>query len=351
MLMKGDRYRITGGDKHVLAVLVSVILLLNLSACSLLGGIGRKGKPVEEQVFGLMDTDISIKAYGPSAKESIEKAIEEVRRLDALFNVFNPDSEIAAINNMAGEKPVKVSEDTLSVIERAMYFAQVSDGTFDPTILPVAELWAVAQEQGEVPSPGELAKVLELVDYRQVHINRDEGTVCLGQKRMGIDLGAIAKGYAVDKMAEVLRSTGTERFLINAGGNVYAGDRKPDNTLWQIGVTDPRNPEGIIGVMPAENLAIVSSGDYRRFFTIDGVRYHHIIDPRTGYPAKASRGTTVFLPSSTDADALSTTMFILGPDSDASEGILSKLPGIGVIFVRQDGSIVSKGLVDGFEFK
>ena len=247
--------------------------------------------------------------------------------------------------------PVKVSQDTLVVIERAIYFGQISDGVFDPTILPVAELWAAAQEEKQVPSPVEITKALELVDYEQVDINHDEGTVYLPEKGMGIDLGAIAKGYAVDKMAEILCSTGAERFLINAGGNVYAGGSKPDNTLWQIGVTDPRNPEDIIGVMPAENLAIVSSGDYRRFFTIDGVRYHHIIDPRTGYPAKASHGTTVFLPSSTDADALSTTLFILGPDESAGEGILSKFAGIGVIFVSQDGNIVSKGLVDGFEFK
>ncbi len=336
------------GNKFWPVILVSAALLFTLSACSLLSG---KAKPVEEQVFGVMDTDISIKAYGPNAKEAIEKAIQEIRRLDALFNVYNPDSEIAKINNNAGEMPVKVSQDTLVVIERAIYFGQISDGVFDPTILPVAELWAAAQEEKQVPSPVEITKALELVDYEQVDINHDEGTVYLPEKGMGIDLGAIAKGYAVDKMAEILCSTGAERFLINAGGNVYAGGSKPDNTLWQIGVTDPRNPEDIIGVMPAENLAIVSSGDYRRFFTIDGVRYHHIIDPRTGYPAKASHGTTVFLPSSTDADALSTTLFILGPDESAGEGILSKFAGIGVIFVSQDGSIVSKGLVDGFEFK
>jgi thiamine biosynthesis lipoprotein len=140
-----------------------------------------------------------------------------------------------------------------------------------------------------------------------------------------------------------------ESFLINAGGNVYAGGRKPDNTLWRVGVTDPKDTGDIIGVMPAEDMAIVSSGDYRRYFVVDNTVYHHIIDPRTGYPSDTSRGTTVFSPSSIDADALSTIMFILGPDD--SEGILSQFDGIGVIFVRQDGSVVSKGLVDGFEFK
>ncbi|HHY11403.1 MAG TPA: FAD:protein FMN transferase [Firmicutes bacterium] len=347
MFKQSDRPVIGSARRgRIQAVLVLAVLVISLSGCSLLGG---KGKPVEKQVFGIMDTDISIKAYGSNAGEAIGRAIDEIRRLDSLLSAYDPDSEVSAVNNMAGEAPVRVSGDTLAVIERALYFAEVSGGVFDPTIFPVAKLWSVARERKQVPSREEVSAALEFVDYRQVYIDRDEGTVFLAKKGMGIDLGAIAKGYAVDKMAEILRTAKVQSFLINAGGNVYAGSRKPDKALWRIGITDPRNPEDIIGVMPAEDTAIVSSGDYRRYFTVDGTVYHHIIDPRTGYPSETSRGTTVFLPSSTDADALSTAMFILGPDG--SESMLSEFPGIGVIFITQDGSIVAKGLVDEFEFK
>lgn len=334
------------GNIRILFALISVALVLAMGGCSLLGSTD---KPVEKHIFDIMDTDVNVRAYGPNAEEAIEQALAEMRRLDSLLSAYDPDSEVSEVNRMAGEAPVKVSDDTLAVIERALYFAELSGGVFDPTVFPVSELWAVAREQKQLPSKEDVAAALELVDYTRVQVDRDEATVFLSVKGMGLDLGAIAKGYAVDKMAQILRASQVESFLINAGGNVYAGGRKPDNTLWRVGVTDPKDTGDIIGVMPAEDMAIVSSGDYRRYFVVDNTVYHHIIDPRTGYPSDTSRGTTVFSPSSIDADALSTIMFILGPDD--SEGILSQFDGIGVVFVRQDGSVVSKGLVDGFEFK
>jgi len=344
---QGDSQRTSAAwNKRIQIGLIPAVLVLIMSGCLLFGG---RGQPVEKQVFDIMDTDVSVKAFGPDAEEAITQAIDEIIRLDLLLSAHNPDSEVSAINRMAGEAPVKVSDDTLAVIERALYFAEVSGGVFDPTILPVSRLWSVAREQAQVPSQEDVAAALDLVDYRRVQIDRDKGTVFLPVKGMGLDLGAIAKGYAVDKMAGVLRASQVECFLVNAGGNVYAGGRKPDDSLWRVGVTDPRDPGDIIGVMPAEDMAVVSSGDYRRYFVVDNIVYHHIIDPRTGYPADTCRGTTVFAPSSTDADALSTIMFILGPDD--SQAILAEFDDIGVIFVRRDGSIVSKGLVEGFEFK
>ncbi len=347
MSKQGDRRNSSAAwNKRILFRLVPAVLLFALSGCWLIGGTG---EPVEKQVFDIMDTDVSVRAYGPNAEQAIEQAIDEIRRLDLLLSAYNPDSEVSAINQMAGEAPIKVSHDTLEVIARALYFAEISGGVFDPTILPVSRLWSAAREQKQVPSGEDIAAALELVDYTQVQIDMDEATVFLPKTGMGLDLGAIAKGYAVDKMAQILRDAGVESFLINAGGNVYAGSRKPDGSLWRVGVTDPRDPGDIIGVMAAEDMSVVSSGDYRRYFVADGIRYHHIIDPRTGYPASICRGTTVFIPSSTDADALSTIMFILGPDD--GQAVLEHFPGAGVIYVTQDGSIVTEGLVDGFEFK
>lgn len=332
--------------KYLMMVMAGSGLVLVLAGCRL---FLERNKLVEKQAFGIMDTDVTIKAYGPNATKAIDEAIAEMQRLDALLSAYNPESEIAKVNRQAGIAPVKVSQDTLYLVQRAIYFAQISDGAFDPTILPVMKLWGFGQEEQQVPSKNELKKVLDLVDYRKVQIDTGNGTVFLPKKGMGLDLGAIAKGYAVDKMAEILRNEGIKSFLINAGGNVYAEGTKPDNNPWRVAITDPRNPAQFLGVMPAVNVAVVSSGDYERYFERDGVRYHHIMDPRTGYPARTARGTIVFFSSSTDADGLSTTLFILGPDK--SDHILSNFPGIGVIFVKEDGTIVTKGLVDEFEFK
>lgn len=346
MSKQGKRQRCTFSWNRISLALVLLALVATLGGCSL---FGRRAEPVEEQAFDIMDTEVTVKAYGPNAEEAIQRAIAEMRRLDSLLSAYDPDSEVAAINSMAGVAPVKVSEDTIKVIQRALYFAELSGGVFDPTILPVSRLWTLAREKEQLPSKEEVAAALELVDYRLVQIDPDEGTVYLPMKGMGLDLGAIAKGYAVDKMAEILRASGVKDFLINAGGNVYAGGRKPDNSKWRVGVTDPRDTEATLGVMHAEDISVVCSGDYRRYFVVDNTVYHHIIDPRTGYPSDTSRGTTVFYPSSTDADALSTILFILGPDD--SEGILSQFEGIGAIFVRKDGSVVTKGIIEGFEFK
>lgn len=332
--------------RKVLIGLCLTILALVLAGCqAVLGG----NRLTQREAYGIMDTDVNIKAYGRKAPGAIDRAIDEMKRLDSLLSSFNPESDVALVNAQAGVRPVKVSSETYQVIERALYFAEISAGSFDPTIFPVTQLWGIGGPQARVPSPDEIRGALALVDYRKVRLDPTEGSVFLTEKGMALDLGAIAKGYAVDQMAAVIRSLGVTSFLINAGGNVYAGGAKPDKSPWRVAVTDPRNPAEFMGVMSAHDLAIVSSGDYERYFEEGGVRYHHILDPKTGYPSRTSKGTTVFLPSSTDADGLSTALFILGPEK--SEDILSKFPEVGVAFVLPSGDIVTKGIVDNFEFK
>jgi thiamine biosynthesis lipoprotein len=253
------------------------------------------------------------------------------------------------VNRQAGVKPVKVSPETYEVIDRALYFAAISDGAFDPTIFPIMRLWGFGDPKQRVPSKAEIESALPLVDYRKVELNPREGTVFVKEKSMAVDLGAIAKGYAVDRMAAIMREVGVTSFLINAGGNVYAAGLKPDKTPWNVAVTDPRAPQDFLGIVKASDLSVVSSGDYERSFEEGGQRYHHIIDPKTGYPSRTSRGTAALLASSTDADGLSTTLFILGPDRSAD--VLSKFPGAGAIFVLPDGTIAKRGIVDNFEFK
>ncbi len=334
------------GHVRALVPVVAATLLLVFPGCQVLTGQGRL---VQKEAYDIMDTDVNIKAYGRKAPVAIDRAIDEMRRLDRMLSSYDPDSEISRVNSQAGVKPVKVSPETFEVVDRVLYFASISDGAFDPTIFPVMRLWGFGDPQQRVPAGPEIERALALVDFRKVQMNPQDSTIFIEDRGMAVDLGAIAKGYAVDRMSAIMREEGVTSFLINAGGDVYACGLKPDKTPWNVAVTDPRNPQDFLGVMKAADVSIVSSGDYERFFEEGGVRYHHIIDPKTGYPSRTSRGTAVFLASSTDADGLSTTLFILGPDK--SSDVLSKFPGVGAVFVLPDGTIVKKGIVDNFEFK
>ncbi|MBE3518865.1 MAG: FAD:protein FMN transferase [Firmicutes bacterium] len=318
------------------AVSALVLLLAVLSS-----GCRPSDEPVSREELGLFDTRIEIRAYGKNAKSAVNQAFDELRRLHNLFDVYDPNSEISKVNSNAGKAPVKVSPDTLEVVDRALYFARISDGAFDPTVLPLVKLWNVGGENPRVPQEEEIRNALALVDYRKVLVDRENSTIFLEAPGMGLDLGGIAKGYAVDKIVSVLRKNGVTSFLINAGGNVYVSGRKPGDALWRVGITDPlADPSGTetyLGIFTGTDISVVSSGDYQRYFEVNGVRYHHILDPKTGYPARGLRGTTVIGVSSTDCDGLSTTLFVLGVDK--GKEILSAFPGVGAIFVKADGSI------------
>lgn len=304
---------------------------------------------VERHAVGLMDTDVLIKAYGRKADRAIQAAFEEMARLDVLLNAHSSNSEVSAINNAAGVGPASVSPDTLLLVKRALHFARRSEGAFDPTILPLMRLWGFGDGEGRVPSQGDIFAVLELVDYGQVYVDETAGQVSLGKRGMGLDLGAIAKGYAVDRMVDILTEFGVKSFLINAGGSVHVGDPKPDGSLWRVAVTDPRDPDRYLGVLSVSNTALVSSGDYQRYFTEDGVKYHHIMDPKTGYPSRGVLGTTVVYPSSTDADGLSTALFVLGPDACLS--LMEGFPGASAVFVLETGETVVVGPELDFELE
>ena len=217
-------------------------------------------------------------------------------------------------------QPVKVHEDTFEVIEKALEYASLSNGAFDITIYQLSNCgnWLGSSR---VPSDEEIKEKLKLVDYQKVMLNKDEGTVYLKEKGMGIDLGAIAKGYAADEVVRVLSQAGVKHALINMGGNVIVIGSKPNGQPWKIGIQDPRSDvlQQHIAVVETANESVVSSGDYERYiedvYKKTGVRYHHIFDPSTGYPAnKGLMAVTVVAEKSIDADALSTVVFVMGAD-------------------------------------
>jgi thiamine biosynthesis lipoprotein len=295
----------------------------------------------------VMDTLISIKVYSSDAelgRKALDEAFAEFTRIGNLTDRFavknpaNPEiSDVYRINQNAGLKPVPVSEDTLVMLKRSNYFAGLSDGAFDVTVGPLMDLWGFGQGQYNVPVDKELKSKLALVGYDAIVVDQAERTVFLPVKGMKIDLGGIAKGYATDMAAQKLRQIGIESAIINAGGNVYALGTKPDGSPWLTGIQDPRNANEIIAVIQAKDMAVVTSGDYQRYFIRDGVRYHHILHPLTGEPAQGVISTTVTAPSATDADVLSTTLFVLGPQAGVE--FISHFPHTNAVFIDNQREI------------
>jgi len=246
-----------------------------------------------------------------AAAKSAESLFGEMKRLDAEMTTWTDTSDISKVNAAAGKAPVKVSDETFEVVERAVEISKRSGGVFDITVGAFKGLWKFDEDMdGSLPDPKDVKKRLELVGYKDIVLDKKKKTVMLRRKGMSITLGGIAKGYAVDKCVALLRKAGFEDFMIQAGGDMYVSGKK-GKAPWVVGIRDPRGNDLFAG-MPIENHSFSTSGDYERGFVKDNVRYHHILDPHTGQPAHASRSVTIRAKDAYTADSWSKVMFILG---------------------------------------
>ncbi len=272
-----------------------------------------------------------------------QAAFDEIRRLDRMMTTWLPDSEISRINAGAGKAAVRVSDETLAVIVRALEVSKASKGLFDITVGVFGGLWKFDEDMdGTLPDPAEVERRVKLVGWRDVLVDRKRKTVRLRKKGMKINLGGIAKGYAVDRAAAVLIGAGLSDFIVQAGGDMYVSGSKA-RTPWVVGVRDPRGPrDDSFAVAPVRDRSFSTSGDYERGFVEGGVRYHHILDPRTGQPARATRSVTIMAKDAFTADAWSKVFFILGP----AEGLpLAAKLDFQVVFVGADNQVsMSPGL-------
>lgn len=323
----------------------SVIILLITAA---LAAACRPGgwtatKPYNETQF-LMDTVVEITAYGPGAEQAVKAAFAEFKRLQDISSNFDPASQLSQINQAAGRNKVKVDPDLIAMLQRADELAEKLDGAFDVTIGPLTDLWGIGRKGDYIPPQADIDKVLPLVNYRLLEVDNAAGTVFLPKEGMKIDLGGIAKGYAVDKAILVLKNHGVKSALINAGGDVRVIGRRPDGNPWRIGVMHPRKADAIIAKLALTDWdTMETSGDYQRYIMHDGVRYAHILDPRTGRQPRQLASVTVVLNNSADGDIFSTALFILGPERGMAS--LRKFPGVEAIMVADDGKVlVSPGL-------
>ncbi len=314
-----------------------VIVAVNFAALGCAGGMFAP-KPYKETQF-LMDTIIEITAYGPNAEEAVKAAFTEFKRLHDITNNFDANSQVAKVNQMAGREKVVVDPDFILMVKRSNELSDKLDGVFDVTIGPLTDLWGIGRKGEYVPSQADIAKRLPLVNYRLVEIDPANNTVYLPKAGMMLDLGGIAKGYATDKAIEALKSNGVKSALINAGGDVRVIGLKPDGKPWRIGVQDPRNPDGISAKLELTDWdTMETSGDYQRYFIKDGVRYSHILDPRTGWQPKEVSSVTMVMNNSGDGDILGTAIFVLGVDKGLE--LLKQFPGNEAIVVTIDGRII-----------
>ena len=287
-------------------------------------------------------------AIGESeARRALQAGLQEIRRLEGLMSTFRPDTELSRANANAGRFS-PISPDTVEVIDKSLWAGKLSDGRFDITFHTLGDLWkfgSVAEPNPVPPSREEAARRASLLDYRLVELDREGGRVKVPAGR-AIDLGGIAKGYAVDRAVAVLREHGLRDFLVQAGGDLYGAGRKPDGSPWVSGVQDPRGGKGeYFATLPLEDHAFSTAGDYARSFIYEGRRYHHIIDPKTGYPATACRSVTVWAPTALLADAIDDAVFILGPERGLE--LVESLDGVGALIVDADNRVWTSRRLQG----
>lgn len=306
-------------------------------------------KSYKETQF-LMDTIIDITAYGPEAEEGVKAAFAEFQRLHALTNNFDETSQLSKINQMAGKDKVTVDPELVYLVKLSKDVAVKLDDSFDVTIGPLSALWGIGHKDDYIPSQAEIDEVLPLVNYRLVEVDSAMNTIYLPKVGMMLDLGGIAKGYATDKAIEVLKAKGVTSALVNAGGDVRVIGNKPDGKPWRIGIQDPRNADGISAKLAlTEWDTMETSGDYQRFIMKDGVRYSHILNPRTGWQPREVASVTMVTNSSTYGDILSKPIFVLGVEKGLA--LLKQFPGNEAVIITLDGKkVITPGLEGKVEF-
>lgn len=296
----------------------------------------------------MMGTIVSVTVFSPDGEASaraIEAAFDEIARVEALTTRYSPESEISRINSLEGERAgaIPVNPEVVRVVRTSLAISELSGGAFDVTVAPLVDLWQF-EEDGVIPSQEAIEAVLPLIDYTRVHADAHGASLTL-PSGIRVDLDAIAKGYAVDRAVAVLEEQGVESAIVDAGGDVGLLGAPPRAEGWRVGVKHPRSG-GLLGVLTLDGGAVATSGDYQRYTTVEGRRFHHILDPSTGYPASGVVSVTVSAETAVDADGLATAVFVMG--SERGMGLVEKLPGVEAVIVTGEEEIgeilVSSGL-------
>lgn len=314
----------------------SILICLLICGCS-----QNNMNEYTENIFA-MDTVMDLKIYSEN-DESLSEAKAEIRRIDALFDRGNENSDIYKINK---NKSADVSAETADVIRAALSISDRTGGAFDITVAPVMDLWGFYGNEFNVPSDDELQSTLEGVGYEKIRLDNTNISI---PENTGIDLGGIGKGYTSDRIAALLKNNGVKSAIISLGGNVHAIGKRNDGSEWTVGITDPHNKSQLIGKLKISDKAVITSGAYQRYFEQDGITYHHIIDTTTGKSADSGLASvTVIADSGMTADGLSTALFVMGLDKAIE--LWRNSEDFDAVFVDDSGMIyVTEGIADVFE--
>lgn len=335
--------------KRQLAALLLTIFALSLTAC------GETAAESETRTVYAMDTVMNLTVYGENAAAALESAEKELHTLDeAVLSRTAEGSELYALNTSNGETVEYGADDILpALIETALTISDATDGAFDPTLAPVLDAWGFTKDERRVPPADELKELLSHTGCGKVALEKtaDGWTVTLLDGAQ-LDLGGIAKGYAADLLRAQLEKEGVTSATLDLGGDVFVMGRKTDGSDWRIAVKDPADTESYLGIVSAADKFIVTSGVYERYFEENGVRYHHILDPKTGCPAESGLvSVTVLCGNGAWADALSTACFVLGPDGALAlrDDLADQGTNFELILVTDDGRVLyTDGLADAF---
>ena len=290
-----------------------------------------------EREEAIMGTRVAVQLWATDpelAGRAIDAVMADMRRTDELMSTYKPDSQLSQVNAHAYERPVQVDADIIDVVEKSLEYSRLSDGAFDITYASVGYMYDFRAHQK--PTDAQIAAALPGVDYRKVQVDREASTIRFLGEGVRIDLGGIAKGYAVDRAIQHLRELGIRHAMVNAGGDTrLLGDRR--GKPWMVGIRDPRSAGRVVMRVPLADEAISTSGDYERYFEEDGVLYHHILVPSTGRSARGVRSATVIGPDATLTDGLSTTLFVLGVERGMQ--LIARMPGVEAVMVDDEGRI------------
>lgn len=327
-----------GNTRNLIFVLAGLILA---AGCSQQEAKGHLIKSRETKL--LMGTVVQLDVcHQPRQESQRDKAYKQVwERLKEIhwrMSVFNDESDVARINH-SYQKPVAVGVDTYLLIKTAAHFSKLTGGAFDITVWPLIALWKKGEEENHIPSRERIKEAQKAVGMENIRLLSGESRVTILSPHTRVDLGGIAKGYAVDEAARIFRENGFSQFFIDAGGDIYVGGRSCENKPWRIGIRDPRDPTELIGAIELEDSAITTSGDYEQYYEIEGQKWSHIMNPITGYPQKGVVSATVIAPSATEADALSTALCVLSPHRGISliDSMGEKYAGLVITPLSGDG--------------
>ncbi|MBO0471443.1 FAD:protein FMN transferase [Enterococcus sp. DIV0242_7C1] len=339
-------------NKKVLMTILTGLFLIVLAGCGSKEETAKINKEPYSDQQSLLGTYVQVRIYDDGKKDVLDKAFARVKELGDKITVNEKGSEIDAINEQAGIKPVKVSDDVYPLIKRAYEYSEDSSGGFDMAIGPITQLWHIGFDDARKPSQEEIDQALKLVDYHKVKLNDEDQTVYLEEKGMQLDLGAIAKGYITDEVVKVLKDNGVTTAIVDLGGNVFVLGHSPrgKDMDWNVGIQDPNKARNtVVGTVQESNKTLVTSGIYERYLKVDGDTYHHLFDPKTGYPFDNDiAGVTVITKKSIDGDGLSTAVFSMGVKKGLEYA--ESLKDVDVIFVtKEDKVYVSKDIEKVFE--